>query len=149
MKLLPTYPSFQGAIRPKICIVFHTFVSQVWCFVCFCVLNQRRGLLMFSLPFLFYTFLWGLPCEKGRLLLLEMRQQTWSTVFQKCQAFELDLVLTLFSSQYSSSWDSASWIWPSQTQTSISFRIHRRMLECAGIWVLAYSRVISLGYFCS
>lgn len=71
----------------KICIVFDTCVSQcvTSTVLCLFVLNQRRGLLMFSLLFLFYTFLWGPPCEKGRLPLLEIHQQTWTTVFQKCQ----------------------------------------------------------------
>lgn len=64
------------------CLWYICLTSMV---LCLFVLNQRRGLLMFSLPFLFYTFLWGLPCEKGRILLLEMHQQTWTTVFQKCQ----------------------------------------------------------------
>lgn len=63
--------------------VWHICLTSMM--LCLFVLNQTRGLLMFSLPFLFYSFLWRLPHEEGKILLLGTLQQTGTTMFQKCQ----------------------------------------------------------------
>lgn len=75
------------------CIWYICLTSMV---LCLFAVKQRRGLLMFSLPFVFYSFLWGLLWEKGKTA------RDSPTDVDHCvpevSALELEIVLTLFSS---------------------------------------------------
>lgn len=115
IKWLQMYPSFQDTIAQKhiYCVWYVSLTSLVVCLLaCLLALNQRRGV-MFSLPFIFHSFLWDLPWEK-RKTLMEILQQTWTTVFQKCPPLTWTLFWPFFplSIPFLGIWDPTSWIWP-------------------------------------
>lgn len=97
IKLLQMYPSFQGAISQNhiLHLILHEFSALF-------ALKQRKGLLMFSLSFLFYSFPLRTPLGERKDTVRDSPMDTDHHV-PEVSAFELEVVLIVFSSQYSSS----------------------------------------------
>lgn len=91
-------PSFQDAICLKICIVFDTFVSLVWCFVCF---KPNKGAVdvFFTLSILLLSL--KTPSRGRKNTTAGDSPTDRDHHVPEVSAFELESVLTLFSSQYS------------------------------------------------